>query len=168
MSPSIKWLLQMRLDEKAVLILLHIKHLKNNSTKVLALLVLLRFQYIVCDLYAILWVIEMKAFLILYAMVCCEILQKTPPYTDELQIFQSKMIRSQGLALNCNVNFILHNKSILNRVKTCCMLCYMYVLQWNDMAKRIYEINALMYEIPMLCYVVCCEIFAWTYFTYVI
>lgn len=45
MSPSIKWLLQMRLDEKAVLILLHIKHLKNNSTKVLALLVLLRFQY---------------------------------------------------------------------------------------------------------------------------
>lgn len=47
MSPSIKWFLQMRLDEKAVLILhvLHIKHLKNNSTKVLALLVLLRFQY---------------------------------------------------------------------------------------------------------------------------
>lgn len=109
----------------------------------------------------------MKAFLILYAMVCCEILQKTPPYTDELQIFQSKMIRSQGLALNCNVNFILHNKSILNRVKTCCMLCYMYVLQWNDMAKRIYEINALMYEIPILCYVVCCKIFAWTYFTYI-
>lgn len=102
----------------------------------------------------------MKAFLILYAMVCCEILQKTPPYTDELQIFQSNMIRSQGLALNCNVNFILHNKSILNRVKTCCMLCNMYVLQWNDMAKRIYEINALMYEIPMLCYVVCCKIFA--------
>lgn len=34
-----------RLDEKAVLILLHIQHLKNNSTKVLALLVLLRFQY---------------------------------------------------------------------------------------------------------------------------
>lgn len=102
----------------------------------------------------------MKALLILYAMVCCEILPKTPQYTEELQICQSKMIRSQGSALNCNVNFILLNKSILNRVKTCCMLCYMYVLEWNDMAKRVYEINALMYEIPMLCYGVCCKIYA--------
>lgn len=114
MSPSIKWLLQMRLDEKAVLILLHIKHLKNNSTKVLALLVLLRFQYnamrFVC--YTMSYWNEG----LLYAMVCCEILPKTPQYTEELQICQSKMIRSQGLALNCNVNFILLNKSILNRV----------------------------------------------------
>lgn len=169
MSPSIKWLLQMRLDEKAVLILLHIKHLKNNSTKVLALLVLLRFQYnamrFVCYTMSI-WNEGLFDF-VRYGNAVRFYLA-TPPYTDELQIFQSKMIRSQGLALNCNVNFILHNKSILNRVKTCCMLCYMYVLQWNDMAKRIYEINALMYEIPMLCYVVCCKIFAWTYFTYVI
>lgn len=129
MSPSIKWLLQMRLDEKAVLILLHIKHLKNNSTKVLALLVLLRFQYnamrFVCYTMSN-WNEGLFDF-VRYGMLW-DFTKKTPPYTDELQIFQSKMIRSQGLALNCNVNFILHNKSILNRVKhvvcyATCMFC---------------------------------------------
>lgn len=47
---------------------------------------------------------EWPKVMVCYDMVCYEIETKILPYTEGIQTFQRKIVRSQNLPLICNVN----------------------------------------------------------------
>lgn len=74
------------------------------SFKIICYAMVCDFNDMLWNLYAMLWLIEMKRLMIWNAIVCYEILTKTPPYTDDFHTFRIKIIRSQSLPQIYHVN----------------------------------------------------------------